>query len=547
MPGGTGRARAVAANWGNRMGTFDIIVIGSGNTGLTVASYLAKAGLSALVLERRLEEGGGLSTEHVFAGYYFNLHSVFHIFGPETPGYQDLELDKYGAGYIVPHKNFGIPLRDGRCLLAYTDPDKTYRAISEFSESDARTVVDILRYYDVMMAYHFAPPLPTDEWRDRLEHKFGTLGTEFFDLAQMSPTEVTETLFQNDVVRSSLFFSTSAVRMREALPATGFGTLRMLMRLGRYGLARGGSNIIAKGLVNHLTAHGGQIRQQCTVERILIEQGRAVGVRLENGTEYRARKAVVSNVDPGQTFLKLVGEEHLSNEEAERVKGWRMNESALFGAHMVLREPPRYTVGEKYPDMNECFHQTFGYDVPEEMAEHFSEIEAGRPPSKPGGEAWVPTLFDRSQGPGGHHTAGFWQFVPYDVEGRGPDYWNEIKENYFDRCLDRWCEYAPNMTRDNVIHRYCYTPIDNARAIINMVQADDHMGSYSGGQVGTGRQPYRTPVEGLYMSGSCCHPGGSITFAPGYNCTNVIAEDLKIKRWWPKPEFLEGYGFFEDW
>lgn len=114
--------------------------------------------------------------------------------------------------------------------------------------------------------------------------------------------------------------------MREALPATGFGTLRMLLRLGRYGLARGGSNMIAKALVNFLTAHGGQIRQQSSVERILVEQGRAVGVRLEGGAEYRARKAVVSNVDPGRTFLQMVGEEHLPKEEVERVKGWRMNE-----------------------------------------------------------------------------------------------------------------------------------------------------------------------------------------------------------------------------
>ena len=129
---------------------------------------------------------------------------------------------------------------------------------------------------------------------------------------------------------------------------------------------------------------------------------------------------------------------------------------------MVLRDPPDYAVAERYPDMNQTFHQTFGYDVPEEVHEHFREIESGVPPSKPGGEAWVPTLFDSSQGPGGHHTAGFWQFVPWDVEGRGPGYWDEIKDEYFDHILSRWAEYAPNMTQDNVVHRFSYTPIDNA-------------------------------------------------------------------------------------
>ena len=327
----------------------------------------------------------------------------------------------------------------------------------------------------------------------------------------------------------------------------GFGTLRMLLRLGRYCLARGGTNMIAKGLVNFLLAHGGQLRHQSTVETILVRQGRAVGVRTEDGAEYGARKAVVSNVDPGQTFLRMVGEEHLPREEVERVRAWRMNEYTLFGAHMVLREPPRYAVSARYPDMNGCYHQTFGYDVSEELDVHFREIAAGRPPSKPGGEAWVPTLFDPTQARGGLHTAGFWQFVPYEVEGRGPEYWDEIKEAYFDRIVERWRQYAPNMTPENVVHRYTYTPYDNARAVINMVRGDGHMGSYTGGQVGVGRQPYRTPIEGLYMSGSCCHPSGSITFAPGYNAANFIAEDLKLRRWWKKPSFLEGFGFFEDW
>ena len=159
------------------METFDIVVIGSGNNGLTVANYLAKAGLSVIVLERRLAEGGGLSTENIFPGYYFNFHSVFHIFGPETPAYQDFELDKYGTGYIVPDKNFGIRLRDGRCLLIYTDRERTYRALSQFSKADAETLLGVQRYYEAMRAYHYAPPLPSPEWRDRLEGRFGPVGT----------------------------------------------------------------------------------------------------------------------------------------------------------------------------------------------------------------------------------------------------------------------------------------------------------------------------------------------------------------------------------
>jgi phytoene dehydrogenase-like protein len=91
--------------------------------------------------------------------------------------------------------------------------------------------------------------------------------------------------------------------------------------------------------------------------------------------------------------------------------------------------------------------------------------------------------------------------------------------------------------------KYCYTPADIEQRIINMVGGGCRQGSYGNGQWYYGRpfpeaNSYRTPIEGLYLCGSCCHPGGSIHFGPGYNCANILAEDLKLEKWWPSYKIM---------
>lgn len=524
---------------------FDVIVIGAGVNGLTAAAYMSKAGQKVLVLEKRLVEGGGLSTEQIFPGYYFNFHSIFHYFAAEAIPYRDLELDKYGAHYLVPEANHSVLLKDGSSFVVYRDMKKTYDSIAKFSKRDADTLQKMQNFSDLMFAHIYGPPFEYSEWKERFKDKWGDLGAEFGEIIAGTAYDICRERFEDEHIQQTNLFLAAANRVRDDLPGSGYGVVRSFCRLGKIGMVRGGTNVLARSLVAFIQAHGGLVLTQSGVGKILIKDGRAIGVRTEEGREFIAKKAVVSNIDPSQTFLKLVGEDSLERSFVQKVKRWKAGLS-LFGVHLVLREAPRYKAGINNQDVDRSFLVTFGYDVPSDMHEHWDEIARGEPPAKPAGDCFTLSLFDRSQAPAGGHTAGFWQFAPYNLSDGTPDDWDDIKYDYMEHCLARWREFSPNMNDYNIVKKYAYTPLDTERTMPNMIEGDAHMGGYQDGQIGNGRMPYRTPIANLYMSGSCCHPGGAITFGPGYNVANVLAHDLGIKRWWPKPSFLDGY-CWEDW
>lgn len=524
---------------------YDIIVIGSGINGLTVGAYMSKAGQKVLVLEKRLIEGGGLSTEQMIPGYYFNLHSIFHYFAADALPYKDLELEKYGAHYIVPEANHVVILKDHSSLICYSDPKRTYENMAKFSKKDADTWKNMQQYRDLMYAQIYGPAYDYGEWEDRFKKKWGDHGARYGALIKDTAYNVCKEYFENEVIQQTNLFNSAANRIKDTVPGSGFGAVRSFCSMGNIGLVRGGSNLLAKALVAFIHTHGGLVLTQSAVGKIEVKDGEAKGVETKDSRYFAARKAVVSNLDPSTTFLKLVGADYLPPEFVNKVKDWKAGQT-LFGVHLVIREPPRFTAGTKNPDVNRGFHITFGYDVPSDMHEHWDEIARGEPPSKPAGDCFTLSQFDGSQAPAGHHTAGFWQFAPYNLSDGKPDGWDEIKYDYMEHCLARWREFAPNMNDHNIVHKFTYTPLDTVRTLPNMIQGDAHMGGYGDGQTGLGRMPNKTPIAKLYLSGSCCHPGGAITFGAGYNAVNVIAEELRIKRWWTKPSFLQGFAW-ENW
>ncbi|MDG6905888.1 MAG: NAD(P)/FAD-dependent oxidoreductase [Nitrososphaerota archaeon] len=524
---------------------YDIIVIGSGVNGLTVAAYMSKAGQKVLVLEKRLVEGGGLSTEQIFPGYYSNLHSIFHYFASDALPYKDLELEKYGADYIVPEANHVVILKDQSSLICYNDQEKTYQNMSKFSKKDADTWRRMQKFRDLMYAQIYGPPFEYDEWGERFHKKWGDLGKEYGDLIKDSAFHVCKELFENEIIQQTNLFNSAANRIRDTVPGSAYGAIRSFCSMGNIGLVRGGSNMLAKALVAFIHTHGGLVLTQSAVSKIFVKDGEAKGVRTRDGREFYASKAVVSNLDPETTFFKLVGRDYIPRDFAAKIESWKPGQT-LFGVHLVIREPPRFRAGNINPDVNKGYHITLGYDVPSDMHEHWDEIARGEPPAKPAGDCFTLSLFDRSQAPAGYHTSGFWQFAPYKLSDGKPDGWDQIKYDYMEHCLARWREFAPNMNDYNIVHKFAYTPLDTARSMPNMIEGDAHMGGYGDGQTGTGRMSNKTPIRKLYLSGSCCHPGGAITFGAGYNALNVIAEDLGIKRWWPKPSFLQGFAW-ENW
>lgn len=185
---------------------YDALIIGAGHNGLVLGCYLAKAGLKVLVLERRLEAGGGLSTEEItISGFAHNLHSYFHDTINIMPAYKDLELDKYNARYYRPPVQAGLILPDGRSLCFYDDLEQTCQSIRRFSAKDARTWREIVNNYGefistIIVPALYSPPSAPSEQMVVLEGS--QEGMEWLRIGRMTPREVVDEWFENDHVKA---------------------------------------------------------------------------------------------------------------------------------------------------------------------------------------------------------------------------------------------------------------------------------------------------------------------------------------------------------
>jgi len=517
-------------------GDFDGIVVGGGYNGLTLAGYMAKQGLKVLVLERRMSYGGATITEEVTRpGFYHNLHANFvWSYGPP---HQDFGLNRYGLRLMYGEVERCYLFGDGSTLTTYTDdPHRTYRQFSKLlPKCDLDTLEDVYHRFLMKVEEEFyAPPKPTPERGVGLGDKDRKEYQRFCD---MTGREVLDTLYESDKLKTWAAMNACVRGMPDFAPGTGDFFLRYAAS-PKLSIVRGGTHQIAHALAAFVHAHGGVILNDSHVEQIVIEGGRATGVRTADGRSFAAAKFVASAIDPPTTFLQLVGEEYLTPEIVQRCRDWETeHHTALFGLHAATDVAPDYT--PKYPEeANRSLCIFMGVNSLTELDEHWRQISAGHLPDAPGGDACCHTVIDPSYAPPGKHTLMFWQFGPPSdrLEG-GRVHYDDIKEAYLEKMAGRWREYAPNLTKDHFLGRYAYTPADIAERIINMVGGGCRQGAYTNGQWGYNRpfpeaSGYRTPIEGLYLCGSGCHPGGSIHFGPGYNAAGIIVADLGLDRWW---------------
>lgn len=518
---------------------FDVIIIGAGHNGLTVGMYCAKAGLRTAVLERRHEFGGGLSTEEVtLPGFYHNLHSNFHASLPWLPPVHDFDLARRGIHYYHPEANIGMPMRDGRALVLYTDTHKTAEQIKRFSSKDAERYVVFRKHLDELvgafMYAAYSPPFMTGVHRERLakelENRFGS------DVYFSSPVDFIKEQFETPALQALHLYHLAIGGWDARLPGLNILALPFYAYINNWRLCRGGSHQLAHAMGGEFISLGGDLIEHAVVKKIELDQdGAAHAVQTTDGRRFVAEKAIISAIDPAQTFLKFIDREALSPKFVKEVENIQYGPNdVLFGGHLALREPPKY-ISEKFnPDIARTFNLNIGYETPEDLVEHYEEVDRKELPKVPRLNASINTLFDPTQAPPGFHTALLWQFAPFDFHDAPAEKWDEIKKDYLNKCVDAWAEYAPNMNSDNVLAGYGYTPLDIVRKMINMHRGGFHFGAVIPQQLADNRPTpalagYRAPVKRLYMAGSCMHGHGGITATPGYNCAQVVAEDLGVK------------------
>ncbi len=521
--------------------TYDGIIIGAGHHGLILGSYLAKAGLDILLVERRLTYGGGLCTrEMTLPGFYHNLHSINHFHISEAPWFKDLELGAT-VNYITPRYEFGQAHNDGTALVLGRDLEETLANIARFSKKDAQTFREwnlkaekITR--EIFLPERFAEPLPQAEREALLRQT--ELGREFLAVASRQPLDMVGELFENEHVRLLFLFKVSlfGTWLTDTLSKTSpMGSLIRAFDLeSGYQLCEGGSFNLARGLMESFIANGGHFQPQVNIEKIVIENGKATGIELVGGRTVRARQFVASTIDVHQTFEKLVGRAQLPAPFLKKLDGFQYTAWSLFGLHHALNESPQFAAAKFDPNINRAMKWSLGAESMEDLFAAHQDVQAGRVPKIVQFGSGPLSLLDPSQAPPGKHTTYSWHVMPLnpDIGSQSYDSW---KEDFADRIEDVWQRYCPNMSKDNILGRYIYTGREYTEELVNMRGGDIFMGAFNAEQVMYNHFGYRSPIPNLYNAGSAGHPGGAISGGSGYITAGIIAEELGIKPWW-KPE-----------
>ncbi|MBA2564858.1 MAG: NAD(P)/FAD-dependent oxidoreductase [Gemmatimonadetes bacterium] len=538
--------------------TWDAIIVGGGHNGLVTAAYLARGGLRVQVLERRPLLGGACVTEELWPGYRVSTAAYLCSLLQERI-VRELDLPRFGYRVYPKDPAFFTPFPDGRHFTMWQDQRRTCEEIARFSRSDAAAYpayeVFIERLSQlaeklllttppniVRVRPHDLPALARLGWeavRMSAEERVGQVA-----IFTQSVADFLDAWFESEELKVTL--ATDGVIGTNGgprSPGTAYVLLHHVMgkvdgHRGLWGFVRGGMGAVSEAIAGAAREAGASLRTDAEVERVLVRNGRAVGVVLRSGEEIRAR-TVISNADPKRTFLGLVGEGELPPEFAASVKRIRIKGSSLK-INLALDGLPSFRAlpgSHRMPHHGATIHICPDIDYLERA---WDEAKQGRPSERPLIEMTIPTMYDDSLAPPGKHVMGiFLQYAPYDV--RGGD-WRTGKEEYADHVLKLIEEYAPGF-RSLVLHRQVLSPPD-LEEIYGLTGGNIFHGEMSPDQLFSmrpvpGWARYRTPIDGLYLCGSGTHPGGGVMGAPGYNAAREILRDARrrklrerVSAWW---------------
>jgi phytoene dehydrogenase-like protein len=461
-----------------------------------------------------------------------------------------LDLERHGY-HVYPQGPYFAPRLDGRYLRLPDDPAQRHAEIAKFSPRDA----DAYPAWDRDMARLGAllgpllgdiPPRlgsrrPTDLARQalllrRLRGFDERAAVDAVRVLSDSIADLVEARFESDAVRGVL--SVSGVIGTWAGPRSA-GTAYVMLHhhvgdlgdghAGAWGFPRGGMGGVSGALAAAARSFGAEIRTGAPVGRIDVGDGRAHGVTLADGTSIAAG-AVVTTAHPAISFLRLVGREHLPDDFVADIEGWHTR----GGTVKINLAVDRLPVFASHPEIDPQVHggTIVLAESLDDVERAFQEAVAGRPAEQPFADVCIPSVFDDSLAPPGHHVVSmFTQWVPHT--------WNAEPhraelEAYADRAVARLDAVAPGFT-DSVLHRQVIGPWDLEHEY-HLVGGNIFHGELTPGQMfharpAAGYADLRTPVAGLYQAGAATHGGGGVTGIPGRNVVRQILADRRSDRW----------------
>ena len=545
---------------------YDVVVIGGGHNGLTCGAYLARAGAKTLVLERRSVLGGCGTSEAMIPAlpdFTFNPGAVELLGFTEQPVFKDFELEQHGLELIANDPPFFMPFPDGQHLFIHRSAEKTAESIEAISPRDAEAYLEFVQFWSgldeiIGSFYSREAPLPGRRpgWRrarrggltqtvgptyERLRSSLtagsklarSEVAAEMLRVLMMPARRYLAEVFESPQLRALAAFFAMQTKGTLDDPGSALGMVELpWSHASGVHRPRGGMGEVSDAIGRAVEAHGGEIARKAEAAEIVVEKGRAVGVRLATGESIRARRAVVAAVSPIRTFLKLVRADHLDRRFRERVEHIQNDNTNVIKAYFALDEAPVFsTCGDD--GGNRAWRTAAGMICPSVDAADamWSDIRAGTLPRSVGW-SWctLTSVLDPSLAPIGKHTLGLHMWVPYRLaDGRE---WDAAREEMSMRLFDEYCRYAPNL-RNALIGWSARTPkeweseLDNPNG--NMFHVDYVPHQIFGLRPLPELSDYRSPIERLYLSGAGMHPGPAITGLPGHNTAHAVLEDIDVR------------------
>ncbi len=529
---------------------YDALIVGGGHNGLVCAFYLARAGLSVRVLERRDIVGGAAVTETFHPGFRNSVASyTVSLLQPKL--IRDMRLAERGYRVIErPISNF-LPQEDGRFLKLGGGLGRTQEEFRKFSATDADALPD---YYamldgvaDVMrdMALR-TPPNAGGGWRALIDAAMQgravargglPLQRDMLDLFTKSARAFLDGWFESEAVKAAFGFD--AVVGNYASPDTPGSAYVLLHHVfgevngkkGAWGHSVGGMGAITQAMAAAAREAGADISLESPVARVLVDGDAVAGVRLESGVEIAARR-VIANVGPALLYNRLMDPSDLPVDFARRMQGFRTG-SGTFRMNVALSGLPCFT---SLPEPGE-HHQSGIILAPtlDYMDRAFVDARARGWSRRPIVEMLIPSTVDESLAPTGAHVASLFcqQFAPDLPDGRS---WADPAEEIgaIDAIFDTVEHFAPGF-RALVLGHSALSPLGLEKTF-GLIGGDIMHGAMSVDQLWAARPvlghgDYRGPVRGLYMCGAGTHPGGGVTGAPGHNCAHEVLRDGARPRW----------------
>jgi len=530
------------------MTNFDAIIIGSGHNGLVTGCYLAKAGKKVLVLEKNDTVGGAVRTETMFKspenphGFRMDVGSSVHIMIHQTGIIEELELEKYGLEYIDMDPIMSYPVHTGKGVIHFwKDFERTLESISKVAPVDVKNYKDFVQFWgkinsSVLKVFMTSPStknvfteMAKAQIKDGAMFKKGEQSAGLQKIFAGYGKAVNDAFESPYMKAAILWFAAQSGPLPDHTATAPFAGWQSMLHQSGAKHPKGGSGMLTQAMKKLIEAQGGTIKTDAGVDKILIENGKAFGVRTENGEEYFA-PIIVSNAHVQTTMMKMVGREELGDSMFTKVKNINIGNGFGMVIRCAVEELPRYSATPDDPHIHngmQLLAPSISY-----MNNAIGDYTKGLPPEKPAALAMTFSAIDPEVAKDGKHTMFVWaQWHPYKLSNG--EHWDDIREREAQKIYDVVVDYAPNM-KDKLIDWYIQSPLDIERKhgllkgnVMHVEMSFDQMFMF---RPIPEMSEYETPIKNLYLSSASCHPGGGVFGAAGYNAAQVILKKHK-KSW----------------